>query len=183
MSDDTTRALLEVFQTEAADALDELGQLASELDTAEGSSLRSSAKAALRLAHNIKGAAGSVGLEEISALAHTLEEALSPCCVADSCPPVELSRLIQTAVNTIERLAEGRRVDLRPQRFPQALERGDLFIELRQPCRDRHLGGVRQQLGQLPRPGFVRSRPRRVNSHILRGGTRLIRAPPEECSE
>jgi chemotaxis protein histidine kinase CheA len=106
MTDDTTRALLEIFRTEAADALDELAQLAGELTSAQGSKLRNVARAALRLAHNIKGAAGSVGLDELSQLAHTLEDALTPCAGSDTAPPQELCDAVLSAVSLIERLCE-----------------------------------------------------------------------------
>jgi chemotaxis protein histidine kinase CheA len=106
MTDDATRALLEIFRTEAADALDELAQLAGELTTAEGSRLHNAAKSALRLAHNIKGAAGSVGLDELSALAHALEDALAPCASANIRPPHELCSAVLSAVSLIERLCE-----------------------------------------------------------------------------
>jgi chemotaxis protein histidine kinase CheA/ActR/RegA family two-component response regulator len=106
MTDDATQALLEIFRTEAADALDELAQLAARLPTAEGSKLSSAAKAALRLAHNIKGAAGSVGLNELSSLAHTLEDALAPCAASNVRPPPELCDEVLTAVSLIERLCE-----------------------------------------------------------------------------
>lgn len=106
MTDDTTRALLEIFRTEAADALDELAQLTGELVGAEGSKLRNAAKSALRLAHNIKGAAGSVGLDELSSLAHGLEDALAPCSRSDTPPPHELCDAVQAAVSLIERLCE-----------------------------------------------------------------------------
>lgn len=106
MTDDSMRGLFEVFRTEVADALDELGQVAGQLGTERGPKLRTAAKAALRLAHNVKGAAGSVGLEELAALAHSLEEALSPCSQADEPPPREVTDPILRAVSLIERLVD-----------------------------------------------------------------------------
>ncbi|MBN1612149.1 MAG: response regulator [Polyangiaceae bacterium] len=128
MTDDATRALLDIFRTEAADALDELAQLASELGSAQGSKLRNAAKAALRLAHNIKGAAGSVGLEELSSLAHTLEDALGPCAVSSTAPPHELCSAVLSAVSLIERLCEaGHECD--PALAEQARELGQRLLE------------------------------------------------------
>ncbi len=70
--------ILETFREEAAEVVDELAQLVGALRAARDATAWSEAiSAARRLAHNLKGAAASVGNEEVEGLCHELEDALA----------------------------------------------------------------------------------------------------------
>lgn len=98
--------LLEAFRVEATELFDALAQRAAALATAEGDARREAAKAALRLAHNLKGASGSVGLDAVTRLAHSLEDALASLCRSDAPPSPELAGALREAVVIAQRLVD-----------------------------------------------------------------------------
>lgn len=98
--------LLETFRVEATELFDALAQCAAALATAEGEARRDAAKAALRLAHNLKGASGSLGLDAVTRLAHSLEDALAALFRNDTQPSPELAGTLREAVVIAQRLVD-----------------------------------------------------------------------------
>lgn len=105
-NDGMMKELLEVFRAEAAEVFDELAAGTAALGTTSGEERRANARNALRLAHNIKGASGSVGLDPLVRLAHALEDAFSALCRVDASPTTEQAALLQSAVVLAQRLSE-----------------------------------------------------------------------------
>jgi two-component system chemotaxis sensor kinase CheA len=94
--------ILETFREEAAEVADELTQIVGVLrragDAAEWSEAVSSAR---RLAHNLKGAAASVGNEEVETLCHELEDVLA--ALDREGFDAEGAELLERLIATIER--------------------------------------------------------------------------------
>jgi len=74
--DDNDDELFSIFRDEATDALEELAAVVDRISAAEGDVPEPERDAALRILHNIKGAARIAGSEAVETIAHTLEEAL-----------------------------------------------------------------------------------------------------------
>ncbi len=67
-----------IFREEAQEFIDKLAVLLEELKTANAEQHRDILNEVLRLVHNIKGAARTVGFQDIENLAHAIEDALQP---------------------------------------------------------------------------------------------------------
>jgi chemotaxis protein histidine kinase CheA/ActR/RegA family two-component response regulator len=98
--------LIEAFRSEVGELFDELASLVAELPDCRGSALQSASRSAMRLAHNLKGASGSVGLKTLSRVAHQFEGALSPLARAELAPSVEHMSALRSAVIAMQALAE-----------------------------------------------------------------------------
>ncbi len=107
MSDDGIMAdLLEAFRAEVGELFDELAGLIAELPGRHGTELQATSRAAMRLAHNLKGASGSVGLTTLSQVAHVFESALAALGRAPVAPSPEHVSLLRSAVIAMQGLAE-----------------------------------------------------------------------------
>ena len=114
----------ELFKTEAAERLDTMAGLL--LDVEQGSGDVDTVPALLREAHTLKGAAGMVGLAEVSELAHELETMLVPVRDAGAPLPAELVEPLLAGVDELRRLAHGRSPDrARPATSPRIRVRAD----------------------------------------------------------
>ncbi len=130
MTDDEAE-FRELFETEAAERLDTMAELL--LDAEQGSSDAAVVPALLREAHTLKGAAGMVGLAEVSELAHELEDMLIPIRDAGTGLPADLVEPLLAGVDELRRLSSGR-TDARRQppapRIRVQAERVDRLLEL-----------------------------------------------------
>lgn len=75
MNQDIEQQLRAIFREEAADILGELRALLGGLRGARQATFEQQLSSAMRLAHNLKGAAGNVGLTDVEEASHALEEA------------------------------------------------------------------------------------------------------------
>ncbi|MBN2191345.1 MAG: response regulator [Polyangiaceae bacterium] len=98
--------LLEVFRAEATELFDALAERTAAITGTEGEVRREAVKGALRLAHNLKGASGSVGLDAVSHLAHSMEDAFSALCDPKTAPSQEVTCLLREAVVVAQLLCE-----------------------------------------------------------------------------
>ena len=121
----------ELFETEAAERLDTMAELL--LDAEQGSTDTGLVSALLREAHTLKGAAGMVGLAEVSELAHELEDMLIPIRDAGAMLPADLVEPLLAGVDELRRLSSGR-TDARllpaAPRIRVQAERVDRLLEL-----------------------------------------------------
>lgn len=76
VQEDVFEQLLAIFRDEAHEELDELRQLVGSLIGLTGTQAAEAFGTAMRLAHSLKGASCTVGLEDMSRLAHVLEDVL-----------------------------------------------------------------------------------------------------------
>lgn len=105
--DEFQKELIAVFREEVAESLDELAQLVGGLPALEGGATRRAVAAAFRAAHNVKGAARTVGFETFEQLAHVIEDALAPFREGDARPEAALCEAILRGVTLLERIAGG----------------------------------------------------------------------------
>lgn len=97
-----------VFRDEAMELLSELRALTGLLRGANRAAIEQHVSTALRIAHNLKGAAGNVGLSQTERAAHAMEDALlkmrevGPAAVADGLP------LLSATISAMELAAEGK---------------------------------------------------------------------------
>lgn len=113
MQSDVFEQLLVIFRDEAHEELDELRQLVGSLRSIDGSRFVEVIGTAMRISHNLKGASSSVGLEDMSQLAHVLEDVL----LAMRDERLAVSREIgldvaERAVNAMAQLVDGIPVDV-----------------------------------------------------------------------
>jgi two-component system chemotaxis sensor kinase CheA len=115
MDDKLHARLMTVFRDEALEILDGLTVTVLRVlgDAAQEGPRRSGdVAAAMRLAHNLKGAASNVGLETVARLAHAMEDALLQ---APSSDPVDRRRVIEAVTGAItaihDALANGRSME------------------------------------------------------------------------
>ncbi|HEY6722433.1 MAG TPA: Hpt domain-containing protein, partial [Polyangiaceae bacterium] len=108
--DDLMRELIEAFRSEVGELFDGLASLIAELPSAQGPRLSETIRAAMRLAHNLKGASGSVGLNELSQVAHAFESVLALLQHRAALPNPEQIRVLEAAVIAMQSLAEQTRV-------------------------------------------------------------------------
>lgn len=78
MDADLLQRIVAAFSAEAGELLDGLDVLVAELRVKRGAELAEQGKAAMRMAHTLKGGAVSVGLEQLGSEAHALEDLLAP---------------------------------------------------------------------------------------------------------
>jgi len=110
MESEELQTLLTVFRAEAAETLDALAQTVEALRGTSPAARGELIKTGLRLAHNLKGASQSVGLEQAARLAHGLEDSLA--AVRD--PPTvdeEAIRAMLRDVSRIQQVTEGTDVE------------------------------------------------------------------------
>jgi chemotaxis protein histidine kinase CheA len=107
MDEELQQRLLAVFREEAVENLDELRILVQRVRAATPGEVPLLAKAAMRIAHNIKGASSSVGLDAVATLAHALEDALQALADRRSHNAEEIARAASLAITAMEQLAEG----------------------------------------------------------------------------
>src|SRR5690606_20597089 len=105
-NDETMTELIKVFRSEVGELFDSLAALIAELPNQTGAELDRASRSAMRLAHNLKGSSGSVGLVALSRLAHAFESALAPLCSLDAAPNPEHAKVLREAVISMQRLAE-----------------------------------------------------------------------------
>src|SRR5262245_42555294 len=105
--DEFQKELMGLFREEVAESLDELAQLVTRLPSLAGDAAKQAISAAFRAAHNSKGAARTVGLDEFEQLAHVVEDALAPFRDSDSRPSPALCASILNGVSLLERIAVG----------------------------------------------------------------------------
>ncbi len=121
----------ELFETEAAERLETMTELL--LDAERGSNDAGAVSALLREAHTLKGAAGMVGLAEVSEVAHELEGLLIPVRDAGACLPAELVEPLLAGVDELRRLSSGgedARLPATAPRIRVQAERVDRLLEL-----------------------------------------------------
>ena len=118
--------LLEVFRVEAVELFDQLATQMARIGDQSGDDLRASARAAMRLSHNLKGSSSAVGLDALARLAHQLESALAPLCHADTQPPPSVADVLLAAVVTAQRLGESGES---PELLREAQEIGPRLVE------------------------------------------------------
>jgi two-component system chemotaxis sensor kinase CheA len=115
MDDKLHARLLAVFRDEALEILDGLTvTVARSLGDAaqEGARQSDEVAAAMRLAHNLKGAASSVGLEAVARLAHAIEDALLQPADSDPTSRRRLTEAVTGAITAIhDALADGRSME------------------------------------------------------------------------
>jgi two-component system, chemotaxis family, sensor kinase CheA len=97
----------ELFKTEAAERLDTMAALL--MDAERGTSDADAVHALLREAHTLKGAAGMVGLADVGALAHDLEDLLVPVRDAGAALPEALVETLLAGVDELRMRALGPR--------------------------------------------------------------------------
>jgi chemotaxis protein histidine kinase CheA len=96
---------LEMFRDEASERLDHM--VATLFAIEAGTHIPGAVESLLRDAHTIKGAAGMLGLEEIQALAHGLEDVLDGVRGADALPTELVDPLLLAAGALRQRIVEG----------------------------------------------------------------------------
>jgi two-component system chemotaxis sensor kinase CheA len=97
----------ELFKTEAAERLDTMAALL--MDAERGVCGADAVHALLREAHTLKGAAGMVGLADVSVLAHDLEDLLVPVRDAGAALPASLVETLLAGVDELRTRALGPR--------------------------------------------------------------------------
>jgi two-component system chemotaxis sensor kinase CheA len=111
MESEELQTLLAVFRAEAAETLDTLAQTVEALRGTSPGARRELIKTGLRLAHNLKGASQSVGLEQAARLAHGLEDSLG--AVKDALTVDEDAiRAMLRDVSRIQQVTEGGEVEV-----------------------------------------------------------------------
>lgn len=111
MSNDTLRRLMAIFRDEAHENLDELGQLLEQIRGTTGDALNDKINTAMRVAHNLKGASSSVGLESMAEMAHRFEDRLLSLRGGGESVE-EIMPLCQRAIGAMQRLTDGETVDV-----------------------------------------------------------------------
>lgn len=111
MNEELEAQLRAIFREEAAEILDELRVVVARLRAADERELREEIALAMRLAHNLKGAAGSVGFEEVARTAHALEEAMLGARAAGAERVRALAGLFGETVAALEAATSGRGQD------------------------------------------------------------------------
>jgi len=119
----------ELFRTEAAERLDTMTQLL--IDAERGAGDPDAVHALLREAHTLKGAAGMVGLDDVSVLAHELEDVLVPMRDAGSAVPAGIVDELLARVDELRAQALGRpREPTAEARVRVSADRVDGLLEL-----------------------------------------------------
>src|SRR5262252_3596715 len=111
MSNDTLRQLMAIFRDEAHENLDELGQLLEQFRGATGDALNDKINTAMRVAHNLKGASSSVGLDSMAEIAHRLEDRLLSLRGGRGSVE-EIMALSQRAIGAMQHLTDGETLDV-----------------------------------------------------------------------
>lgn len=101
--DEILEQLRAVFREEATENLEGLCEHLQALRANPEDSRKQRGEGAMRLAHNIKGAASSVGEDAISQLAHALEDVLEVIRDAPEAPPASILTAVGDALGTIQR--------------------------------------------------------------------------------
>ena len=104
MSEADTEEFLEIFRDEARDRLDRIVDTLLALEN--GSAAADAVDSLFRDTHTIKGAAGMVGLDEIGALAHVMEDLLADARHHGALPTELIDPLLR-ASDAMRRLVEG----------------------------------------------------------------------------
>jgi two-component system chemotaxis sensor kinase CheA len=108
MNETLESQLRAIFREEAAELLGELRAVVSALRDADSAELTAQVSTAMRLAHNLKGAASNVGLGAVERGAHAMEEGflrlrqLGPAALGHALP------LLSDTINAVELAAEER---------------------------------------------------------------------------
>lgn len=108
MKKDLEEQLRAIFREEAAELLEELRDVVGRLRTTDAELASEEIGVAMRLAHNLKGAAGSVGLDSFANTAHALEDALLAIRQGGVAAQYEHNALLAEAVSALESSIEGR---------------------------------------------------------------------------
>lgn len=99
--------LAEVFALEAEDHLRNMSQCLQVLENSPNS--RNTLQEIRRSAHSLKGAAAMVGFQEITQLAHRMEDLLDQLYEGGRVTSPEIRQLLLTSTDTLEDLAAGRK--------------------------------------------------------------------------
>lgn len=115
MKDDVIEGLQAIFREEAAELLDRLAEAFTQLPQAASSErVKDIATICMRHAHSLKGAAASVGFEEVAVRAHAMEDEIAKVARREAEPtPAFIADLLATADGLRAWIAD-------PARFPAA---------------------------------------------------------------
>lgn len=102
---DQVENLLAVFREEAAETTDELAQRIESLRSRRGEEYAKAVTDAARAVHNLKGAALSVGQEELAELCHQFEDELAPLRELEPPPDDSLLDSLLDSITAMQRLA------------------------------------------------------------------------------
>lgn len=111
MSDQVSTELLQIFQAEASETIDLLVETIVRMRYGTSSDIPADIGLAFRLAHNLKGAARSVGFARVDKLAHTVEDLFSPCRDSGTVPDEKTFEKIITHIQKIEAVLYGKQED------------------------------------------------------------------------
>jgi two-component system chemotaxis sensor kinase CheA len=103
-----------VFKAEVAEQLDALAQTVESLLPLVPEARREPIERCMRVAHNIKGIAASVGYEDIRELAHATETALSAQQAEPTRPIEPACATVLEAITAMQQIAEGRPLGAEP---------------------------------------------------------------------
>jgi two-component system chemotaxis sensor kinase CheA len=106
VSSDPHAQLVAIFREEASEILGELRALFAGLREASDERARAGAASAMRLAHNLKGSAGSAGFDAVAQAAHALEDTLLGLREAGAGALGEGAPRLRDAIAAIERALE-----------------------------------------------------------------------------
>ncbi len=108
--DDLQEQLRLVFRDEAAEAFDDLAHIVDRLRSCRGGTpeLEQTLASAFRIAHNIKGSATTVGLDQIATMMHAVEGGLTHFRKRAEPPSEELLRAVLEVIAVVQNVADGR---------------------------------------------------------------------------
>jgi two-component system chemotaxis sensor kinase CheA len=104
MSDPDSGEFLEIFRDEARERLDRIGETLLALE--DGSAAADAVDSLFRDVHTIKGAAGMVGLDDIGALAHVMEDLLAEARERGTLTPELIDPLLRGS-DALRRFVQG----------------------------------------------------------------------------
>ena len=134
MADDGIMSdLIEAFRSEVGELFDELASLVAALPDCREGELQAAARSAMRLAHNLKGASGSVGLKTLSQVAHHFEGALTPLVQAGLTPSAEHVSALGSTVIAMQALAERAEDEAEQPELATLVEQLQLFSRTSAP--------------------------------------------------
>jgi chemotaxis protein histidine kinase CheA len=124
--DDLDKLLLQTFREEVAELFDTLAQNVDAFASNTGQTLNELITGSKRIAHNIKGAAATVGMRIVEDMAHALEDCLRLISDVDQQVPESLVDLIQECITIMMQLVEGQELDDEALEFMERLTKFDL---------------------------------------------------------
>lgn len=111
--DDLMRDLLKTFRIEASEHLQTLNQALLKIERVEGKDTRRDLlQNAFRAAHSLKGAARSVGLQDIEQISHHLESVLDSARSTNTAPEPAVCDVLYQMLDGVQHLLDGQAVDV-----------------------------------------------------------------------